>query len=127
MKDALQAAKSEPTEGSPGYRSGHYGTSLITRTEKLELRVPQSGRVGFQWMYLNAISAARRHLTALAEMHIQGVLTHKVKNITEELFGHRFSVSAVKSCIHTFFSYILTAAYAGVNVPSRPERRAKRP
>src|SRR3954447_2888020 len=41
MTDALGAAKGERSAGRLGYRSGHYGRTLITRVGKLELRVPQ--------------------------------------------------------------------------------------
>src|SRR5689334_8408653 len=45
MTEALGAEKDERTSGRQGYRSGHYGRTLITRVGKLELRVPQ-GRAG---------------------------------------------------------------------------------
>ncbi len=41
MQEALGAAKGERTPERLGYRSGHYGRTLITRVGKLELRVPQ--------------------------------------------------------------------------------------
>src|SRR5689334_18727285 len=41
MDEALRAGKNERTAGRLGYRSGHYGRTLVTRVGKLELRVPQ--------------------------------------------------------------------------------------
>ena len=41
MNEALHAGKGERTAGRLGYRSGHYGRTLVTRVGKLELRVPQ--------------------------------------------------------------------------------------
>ena len=41
MTEALGAGKGERRTGRLGYRSGYYGRTLITRTGKLELRVPQ--------------------------------------------------------------------------------------
>ena len=41
MDEALGASKGERTPERLGYRSGHYGRTLITRVGKLELRVPQ--------------------------------------------------------------------------------------
>ena len=41
MEEALGASKGERTPERLGYRSGHYGRTLITRVGKLELRVPQ--------------------------------------------------------------------------------------
>jgi putative transposase len=40
MEKALQAEKGERTRGRLGYRSGHYGRTLVTRVGKIELRVP---------------------------------------------------------------------------------------
>lgn len=36
-------------------------------------------------------------MAALAEMYVQGVSTRKVKAITEELCGHRFSASSISA------------------------------
>lgn len=36
-------------------------------------------------------------VAALAEMYVQGVSTRKVKAITEELCGHRFSASTISA------------------------------
>src|SRR3546814_12109326 len=41
MDEALGAGKSERSDARPGYRSGHYLRTLVTRVGKLELRVPQ--------------------------------------------------------------------------------------
>ena len=41
MDEALGASKGERTPERLGYRSGHYGRTLVTRVGKLELRVPQ--------------------------------------------------------------------------------------
>src|SRR3954447_22778808 len=43
MTGALGAAKGERTSARLGYRSGHYGRTLITRVGKPELRVPRDG------------------------------------------------------------------------------------
>lgn len=100
MEDALQAAKSERTEGRLGYRSGYYGRSLITRIGKLELRVPQDRQGRFSTEVFERYQRSEKALVAtLAEMYIQGVSTRKVKTITEELCGHQFSASAVSSIV----------------------------
>jgi len=41
MDETLGASKSERTSEYLGYRSGHYGRTLMPRVGKLELRVPQ--------------------------------------------------------------------------------------
>ncbi len=38
-------------------------------------------------------------MSALAEMYIEGVSTRKVKKISEELCGHRFSASAISAIV----------------------------
>src|SRR4051794_10026728 len=48
MEEALQAEKGERTAGRPGYRSGHYSRTLVTREGKIELRVPQDRQGRFR-------------------------------------------------------------------------------
>src|SRR3954469_25858662 len=59
MTDALGAAKGERSAGRLGYRSGHYGRTLITRVGKLELRVPQDREGRFSTELLGALPALR--------------------------------------------------------------------
>ena len=47
MDKARQAEKGERT-GRLGYRSGHYGRTLVTRVGKIELRVPQDRQGRFR-------------------------------------------------------------------------------
>jgi putative transposase len=48
MDEALGAEKGERTARRLGYRSGHYGRTLVTRVGKLELRVPQDRQGRFR-------------------------------------------------------------------------------
>src|SRR6185295_2138291 len=92
MTDALGAGKSERTASRLGYRSGHYGRTLITRVGNLELRVPQDRDGHFSTELFERYQRSERALvTTLAEMYVQGVSTRKVKAITEELCAHAFS------------------------------------
>jgi len=89
MDEALGASKSERTPERLGYRSGYYGRTLVTRVGKLELRVPQDRAGRFSTELSERYQRSERALVAtLAEMHVQGVSTRKVKAITEELCGH---------------------------------------
>ena len=118
MSDALGAAKGERTESRLGYRAGYYGRTLITRVGKLELRVPQDREGRFSTELFERYQPAqqapaplpkapgpggpggrseRALVAALAEMYVQGVSTRKVKAITEELCGHRFSASSISA------------------------------
>ena len=96
MDEALQAAKGERTESRLGYRCGSYSRSLITRVGRLELRVPQDRQGRFSTRVFERYQRSEKALVlALAQMYVQGVSTRKVKAITEELWGHSFSASAV--------------------------------
>src|SRR5881392_3040935 len=98
MTDALGAAKGERSAGRLGYRSGHYGRTLITRVGKLELRVPQDRDGRFSTELFERYQRSEQALVAsLAEMYVQGVSTRKVKAVTEELCGHAFSASAISA------------------------------
>lgn len=98
MDETLGASKSERTPERLGYRSGHYGRTLITRVGKLELRVPQDRSGHFSTELFERYQRSERALVAtLAEMYVQGVSTRKVKAITEELCGHAFSASSISA------------------------------
>jgi putative transposase len=96
MDETLQAGKSERSSERLGYRSGHYGRSLITRVGKIELRVPQDRQGRFRTEVFERYQRSEKALVgALTEMYVQGVSTRKVKAITEELCGHEFSASTI--------------------------------
>ena len=96
MEEALGASKGERTTNRVGYRSGHYGRTLITRVGKLELRVPQDRQGRFRTEVFERYQRSEKALVgALTEMYVQGVWTRKVKAITEELCGHEFSAATV--------------------------------
>jgi len=98
MAEALGAEKGERTSSRLGYRSGYYGRTLVTRIGKLELRVPQDRAGRFSTELFERYQRSERALVAaLAEMYVQGVLTRKVKKITEELCGHSFSASSISA------------------------------
>jgi putative transposase len=112
MDEALGASKGERTIARLGYRSGHYGRTLVTRVGKLELRVPQDRAGRFSTELFERYQRSERALVAtLAEMYVQGVSTRKVKAITEELCGHAFSASSI-SAINKRLDESL-AAFAG--------------
>src|SRR4051794_23098443 len=102
MDEALQAEKSERTTGRLGYRSGHYGRTLVTRVGKIELRVPQDRQGRFRTEVFERYQRSEKALvTALMEMYLQGVSTRKVKAITEELCGHEFSSATISRMVQT--------------------------
>ena len=83
MDEALGAEKGERTANRLGYRSGHYGRTLVTRVGKLELRVPQDRQGRFRTEVFERYQRSEKALvSALTEMYVQGVSTRKVKAVT---------------------------------------------
>jgi transposase-like protein len=96
MTDFLGAAPGERSEQRTGYRAGYYSRQLVTRIGKLELSVPRDRNGEFSTALFERYQRSEKALVAaLAEMYVQGVSTRKVKAITEELCGHRFSASTI--------------------------------
>ena len=96
MEQSLQAAKSERTATRLGHRSGYYSRNLITRVGSLQLRVPQDRQGHFRTEVFERYQRSEKALVAaLAQMYVQGVSTRKVKAITEELCGYKFSADTI--------------------------------
>ena len=129
MDEALHAGKGERTAGRLGYRSGHYGRTLVTRVGKLELRVPQDRQGRFSTELFERYQRSEKALVAaLLEMYVQGVATRRVAAITEELCGHSFSASAISTInqkldgeLTRFMSRRLEAAYPYIILDARYE------
>ncbi len=100
MTAALRAGKGERSDGRLGYRSGYYDRALVTRVGRIELRVPQDrdGRFSTD-LYERYQRSEKALVAALSEMYVQGVSTRKVKKITEELCGHRFSATTISNIV----------------------------
>jgi putative transposase len=93
MTEALGAEKGERTTGRPGYRSGYYGRTLITRIGKLELRVPQDRAGRFSTELFERYQRSERALVAaLAEGVRHGSLSTRTG----------FRVSALSGLSKTF-------------------------
>ena len=96
MDAFIGAGRYERTDSHQGYRSGHYPRSLITRVGKIELRVPQDRDGNFSTELFERFQRSEKALvSALSEMHVQGVSTRKVTQITEALCGQSFSASTI--------------------------------
>src|SRR6201993_3160407 len=130
MTEALGAEKGERAAGRQGYRSGYYGRTLITRVGGLELRVPQDRAGRFSTELFERYQRSEKALVgALAEMYVQGVSTRKVKAITEELCGHKFSASSISAInksldagLKAFAERRLGEAYPYLILDARDER-----
>jgi putative transposase len=102
MDEALQAEKGERTASRLGYRSGHYGRTLVRRVGKIELRVRQDRQGRFRTEVFERYQGSEKALvTALMEMYLQGVSTRKVKAVTEELCGHEFRSATISRMVQT--------------------------
>lgn len=129
MDEALRAGKGERTDSRLGYRSGHYGRTLVTRVGKLELRVPQDRQGRFSTELFERYQRSEKALVAaLMEMYVQGVATRRVTAITEELCGHSFSASAISTInqkldaeLTRFMSRRLEEAYPYIILDARYE------
>ena len=62
MTEALGTESGERRAGRLGYRAGNYSRGLVTRTGKLELRVPRDREGRSRPSCSPAISARRRRL-----------------------------------------------------------------
>lgn len=118
MSDALGAGKSERSATRVGYRSGYYSRTLVTRVGKLELRVPQDRDGRFSTELFERYQRSEQALVALlAEMYVQGVSARKLKAITEELYGHSFSTSAISAINKRLGASLATFASRRLNEP----------
>ena len=100
MTAALGAGKSERSPLRLGYRSGSYERALVTRVGRIELRVSQDRDGRFSTALFERYQRSEKALvSALTEMYVQGVSTRKVKKITEELCGYRFSASTISNIV----------------------------
>jgi putative transposase len=130
MVDQIGALPGERNEGRTGYRAGYYSRNLVTRIGKLELRVPRDRNGEFSTALFERYQRSEKALVAaLAEMYVQGVSTRKVKAITEELCGHRFSASTISTInkgldesLARFASRSLEEAYPYLILDARYEK-----
>ena len=118
MTAALGAAKGERSMVRLGYRSGYYERALVTRVGRLELRVPQDRDGRFSTALFERYQRSEKALlSALVEMYVQGVSTRKVKKITEELCGYRFSASTISNIVKRLDAQLLAFARRRLDEP----------
>jgi transposase-like protein len=96
MSEHLGAEPGERTDGRQGYRNGSYKRKLTTRVGRFELEVPRDREGRFQTALFERYQRSEKALvTTLMQMVVQGVSTRRVKEITTELCGRKFSSSTV--------------------------------
>lgn len=96
MSEHLGAEPGERTAQRQGYRNGSYKRKLTTRVGRLELEVPRDREGRFQTALFERYQRSEKALvTTLMQMVVQGVSTRRIKEITTELCGRKFSSSTV--------------------------------
>jgi transposase-like protein len=96
LSEHLQAEPEERTSNRRGYRNGSYKRKLTMRVGTLELKVPRDREGTFQTEPFDRYQRSEKALVlALMKMVVQGVSTRRVKEITTELCGRKFSKSTV--------------------------------
>ena len=92
----LQAGEYERSADRKGHANGYKPKTVRTRMGEITFAVPQVREGGFYHSVLEKGLRSERTLTmTLAEMYVQGVLTRKVKAITEALCGVEISAAQV--------------------------------
>jgi len=101
MTEHLGAAPGEQTKNRRGYRNGSYKRKLTSRVGTLcagtpAMEVPRDREGTFKTELFERYQRNEKALVlTLMEMVVQGVSTRKVKKITDELCGRRFSRQTV--------------------------------
>jgi len=96
ITEHLRAEPGERTTDRRGWRNGSYKRQLTTRVGTLELEVPRDREGTFQTSLFERYQRSEKALVlALMQMVVQGVSTRRVKQITTELCGRKFSKSTV--------------------------------
>jgi len=101
MTEHLGAALGEQTKKRRGYRNGSYNRKLTSRVGTLcagipAMEVPRDREGTFKTELFKRYQRNEKALVlALIEMVVQGVSTRKVKKITDEPCGRRFSRQTV--------------------------------
>lgn len=92
----VSAGRYERTENRKGYCNGFKNKTLVTRSGKLELEVPQTRGITFYPQCLEkGVRSERALKLAIAEMYFSGISTRRVKNITQELCDMEISSTQV--------------------------------
>lgn len=95
-EDYLGAGPYERTPDRKDYANGFKDKKLVTRSGKLDLKIPQVREGNFYPSCLEKGEKVEQALKlALAEAYVQGVSTRRMKEVTEELCGTEISSTQV--------------------------------
>lgn len=95
-EDYIGAGPYERTPDRKDYSNGFKNKTLLTRSGKLNLKIPQVREGDFYPSCLERGEKVEQALKlALAEAYVQGVSTRRMKEVTEELCGTKLSSTQV--------------------------------
>ena len=96
--EQLGAGPYERTEDRTAYRNGFRERGLTTRVGTITLNVPRHRNGEFSTSMFERYQRSEQALVlAMIEMVVNGVSTHKIEMVTEELCGKSFSKSTVSN------------------------------
>ena len=94
----LKAGSYERTAERQGYRTGYKPRTLKTRVGELELQMPRVRDRSFYPTLFEKYQRSEKALNlALMEAYVQGVSTRRMKKITEQLCGTKFSSGTISN------------------------------
>lgn len=98
MDEHIGASHYERSEQRSTMRNGYKPRQLRTRVGTIDLLVPQARDASFSTEVFNRYQRNEKALVlALMEMHLKGISTRKVPQITEALCGTTFSATTVST------------------------------
>lgn len=101
-EDYIGASPYERTPDRRDYANGFKNKTLLTKSGKLELKIPQVREGEFYPSCLEKGEKTEQALkVALAEAYVQGVSTRRMKKLTEELCGTHISSTQVSRFAQT--------------------------
>ncbi len=110
----LQARPNELNEYRQGHANRYKPKTVRTRVGEVNFEVPRVREGGFYTNALGKVICSEWALVVtLAEMYVQGVLTHKVAAITEQLCGFKSNASQVSRATQTLDEEL-------ADLPNRP-------
>ena len=91
-----QATRYERSEKSQTYRSGHYQRNLTITSGDVKLNVPRLKGATFETAIIERYRRRKSSVEeALIEMHLSGASVLQIEDITEALWGSKFSASTI--------------------------------
>ena len=96
--DLIGADRYERTAGREAYRAGHYERGLTTTSGQVTLRMPKLKGMRFATAIIERYKRRETSVEeAMIEMHLAGVSTRRIEDVSEILWGASVSASTVSN------------------------------